>query len=671
MTTKLKFALLLVGAMALPIGMPAGEVAPPGKPPTVDFQGSPLPAGALVRLGTVSFYHEGGTNVAYSGDGKILASAGNGAIRVWDSATGRELGQFATRGRFTLSPFALSQDGARLASPAASAEGLVLIWDTRSGKELHRLSAHQGEVFALAFSPDGKQLATGDLGGAIRLWNVTTGKQEHLLTKNGGYISALAFSRDGKTLFSGEQLPAAAMTRLWDLATGKERQRFPGQAFVALSADGEVMATASAKRHVLHLVNWRTGETLLTLKNFPGNGPPRDINSACFSADGKIIATACRFDSAIRLWNARSGDLVRTIPLAAYAFSVAFSADGKTLAVGAPWGLDHNQIRLFDPTTGDEQMLSLGLQDAVREVRFLPDGKTVAGISSDKTIRVWQSSTGKALRTLELAKLPRAIAPDGSLVAISGQVELMRPGSILPDREDTLELCDTSTGKVKHQLKHDNRVVRVVWAPDGATVAVGTEKGQLYLWDAATGKLRKRWAAPATWSLVFSADGKTLATGDNDCTVQLWQAVTGTFIRRFGKPLEREKLRRLVIAGTTSIAVSPDGKAVAAAVTYQNTIAVWDTSSGEEICQCLGHPFGHNEGWVYALAFSLDGKTLFSGSQDRTIRLWDAATGKERSRLQGHRGPVHTLALSPDGARLASGSKDCTILMWDLVSLTK
>jgi WD40 repeat protein len=247
----------------------------------------------------------------------------------------------------------------------------------------------------------------------------------------------------------------------------------------------------------------------------------------------------------------------------------------------------------------------------------------------------------------------------------------MRPGSIPSNREETLELCDTSTGKVRHQLKHDDRVVRVAWAPDGATVAVGTEQEQVYLWDAGTGELRKRWAAPATWSLVFSPDGKTLATGGGDCTVQLWQVATGKLLRQLGKPLDHEKFEGLIVAGTTSIAFSPDGKTVAAAVASQNTLTLWNVASGKELCQCLGHPFGHNDGWIYALAFSRDGKTLFSGCQDRTIRLWDTATGKERSRLRGHRGAVHTLALSPDGARLASGSKDCTILIWDLVSLTK
>jgi WD40 repeat protein len=671
MKTRLSSTLLLTAALALP-ALSAGAAAPGSQPPAVDLYGNPLPAGAVARLGTVSFFHKYGDKVAYSGDGKLLASSGNGVIHLWDPATGRDLGQFPGDRGFTL-----SADGTRLAAQAATGpQGLVVIWDTRSRKELHRLRAHDGEAFALAFSPDGKLLATAGLDGTLRLWNALTGKQVCLVTEIRGYIGTLAFSHDGRTLFSGEALEMAkgreAQTRLWEVATGKERQRIPQQVFVTLSPDGEVMALSGEQGRVLRLVKWRTGEALNTLKGFRGRpGQPGDWNTARFAPDGKIIATTSQVDEAIHLWHVASGIGARDIPLGDYTYSIAFAPDGKTLAAGVAGGPDgNNRIRLFDPATGDERVVTPGRLDAVHEVRFLPGGKAVAGTSADRTFRLWQPD-GKALRTVELAKLPRALSPDGALVAVSGKVELLRPGSIPPVREDTLQLYDTTTGQVRHQLKHDGKVVRAAWAPDGGTVAVATDQERVYLWDAATGKLRRQWGAAGTWSLVFSPDGKMLATGDGDCTVQLWQAASGKLVRRFGTPLDREKLRSLIIAGTTSIAFSADGKSVAAAVASQNTITVWDVASGEERWQRQAHPLGHNQGWIYALTFTPDGKTLFSGSQDRTIRLWDAATGKERGLLQGHRAAVHALAVSPDGTRLASGSKDCTVLVWDVAALTR
>lgn len=644
-------------------------------PRGVDFHGDALPANAIARIGSVAFYQIDGDHIAYSGNGKILASGGS-KIFLWDPETGRELGQFegfrlatASRG------FALSSDGALLFAAST-------IYETRTGKEQCKLEKAMGEVFHAAFSPAGKLAAAGTRAGHLGLWDTTTGKEVHSLAQNGNPVWTIAFSPDGEVLFSGENWSTDLATRLWDVATGKEFKHFPGQALMALSADGEVMATCGEKRHSLNLVAWRTGKTLVTIKEFPGRGPngvkegiQRDLTSACFSPDGKVIATTCRFDAAIRLWDAGTGKEVRMIPLVANSYCVVFSPDGKTLAVGTPWGLDKLRIRMFNPQTGEEQLLPEQM-DEVYEARFLPDGKSLLTTSADKKLRLWQSTGGKVTRTVDLGKRPRAIAPDGSLVAVSGQPE----SSSFPadkDREKTVDLCDAATGKVMHQLKHDNNVERVAWAADGTAVAVATgrtftDRAEVYIWDTATGKLRKRWAAAAKWSMVFSPDGKTLATGDEDFTVELWQTSNGQILRTFGTPVDPDANQGRRFARITSIAFSPDGKRIAGASMFQrNDITVWETSSGREVCRCADKPDMNFRGlgWVKALVFSADGSTLFSGSEARSIRVWDTATGKECARLPGHRGDILSLTLSAENTRLASASKDGTVLIWDLNSI--
>jgi RNA polymerase sigma factor (sigma-70 family) len=642
-----------------PAEPPPVAAEPPRKeePMPADPQRDPLPEGAVARLGTLRLYHEGGFHIAYSADGKVLASAGAGVIRLWDAATGRELRELpGARG------FALSADGKRLASSGDMDPErlLVRIWDTTTGKELFRLRGHKDEIFTLAFSPDGNLLATGSFDSTLRLWDPVNGKEVRVLTEGQGRIHKVAFTSDGKTLISAED----KMSRLWDAGTGKELHRFPGRHFLALSSDGQVMAVSDDRGRTLQLLKFPGGDEVATIKDLPGA-----VQSVSIAPDGKTLATASHVDPAVRLWDATTGKTVRTISVPDYLFSVAFSTDGKTLATGVPWSApDASRIRLWDPATGAERTLP-GHEGAIAGVRFSADGKTVMSAAVDRTFRVWQAADGKEVRAATLPRVPFEISPDGSLVAASRERHQQRGGPLDP----TLDLWETATGKVRHQLGgHQDGVWQVAFTPDGATVAVGTGQQGVVLWDTASGKQLNRWPASASMALVYSPDGKTLATGGMDCAVRLWEADSGKLLHTLGTPLDlsgpRDGIR---VTGTSAIAFSPDGKFVAAAIVPQNTITLWDADSGKELRQFKGHPDGWHQGWVHALAFTPDGKTLISGSEDRTVRLWDAPSGKERRVLDGHRGGVRALAVAADGSRLASGSQDCTVLLWDLKALGK
>jgi WD40 repeat protein len=674
---KMKFVALFVVTLTHLVANPAWTQTAPVKGLTVDIHGNALLAGAIARLGTVAFYHPTGDYIAYSANGKVLASGGS-QVFLWDPATGRELGQFqAIRYAHGSRGFALSPNGELLFVAS-------VIYDTRTGKEHRKLDADLGEIFHAAFSPDGKLVATATRDGRLGIWETATGKLLHGLVPHGGPTWAVAFSSDGKTLFSGENWSKKPVTRIWEVKTGQELKRLDG-AFLALATNGDILATPGERGHSLNIVNWRDGKTLVTIKDFPGRSPTGDaerieraLTSACFSRDGKVIATTCGFDAAIRLWDTSSGKAMRMIPLVANSSCVAFAPDGKTLAVGTPWGLDKLRVRMFDPNTGEEQLLPEQL-DEVYEARFLPDGKWLISTGSDKKVRFWQATGGKATLTVALAKRPRAIAGDGSLIAVSGQPE----SSSFPsesDRDKIVEICDASTGKVKQKFKHENRVVRVAFSADGTMLAAATEQtrtdpAEVYIWNTNTGKLRKRWAEDAEWSMVFSPDGKTLATGGNDLTVKLWQTATGELVRILGTPVDRKANQgRLIIHRITGIAFSADGQRVAgAAMSQRRNITVWNVTTGEEICQCVDTPRLGSRGrwWVKALSFSADGKVLFSGGDDRSIRVWDAVTGNERTQLPGHRGDIHSLVVSRDGTQLASASKDGTVLIWNLKSLAK
>ncbi|BDI14532.1 hypothetical protein ANSO36C_03340 [Nostoc cf. commune SO-36] len=316
--------------------------------------------------------------------------------------------------------------------------------------------------------------------------------------------------------------------------------------------------------------------------------------------------------------------------------SVVFSPDGKTLASGS----DDNTIKLWDVSTGKAMKALTGHSSWVFSVVFSPDGKTLASGSEDKTIKLWDVSTGKAMKTLtgHSSRVTSVVfSPDGKTLASSSN-------------DKTIKLWDVSTGKAMKTLTGRSLVTSVVFSPDGKTLASGSDDNTIKLWDVSTGKVMKTLTGHSSWvfSVVFSPDGKTLASGSNDKTIKLWDVSTG-------KAMKTLTGRSLV----TSVVFNPDGKTLASG-SNDKTIKLWDVSTGKAMKTLTGH-----SSRVTSVVFSPDGKTLASSSNDKTIKLWDVSTGKAMKTLTG-RSLVTSVVFSPDGKTLASGSDDNTIKLWDV-----
>ncbi|MFN6477017.1 eIF2A-related protein [Nostoc sp. DedQUE07] len=530
---------------------------------------------------------------------------------------------------------AFSPDGKTIAS--ASADKSVKLWDAATGKQITTLKGHRKAVYSVLFSPDGKTIASASVDKSVKLWNAATGKEISTLNGHREAVMSVAFSPDSKTIASASWDKSI---KLWNASTGKEISTLNGHReavmSVAFSPDSKTIASASADSSV-KLWDAATGKQITTL-----NGHSEAVMSVAFSPDGKTIASAS-YDSSVKLWDAATGKQITTFKGHREAvMSVAFSSDGKTIASASA----DNSVKLWDAAIGKEITTFKGDSFAVNSVAFSPDGKTIASASYDNSIKLWDASTDKEIPTLNGhsdAVMSVAFSPNGKTIASASY-------------DNTVKLWDAATGKEISTLNgHSDVVWGIAFSPDGKTIASASDDNTIKLWDTATGKeiTTFKGHSDAVKSVAFSPDGKTIASASDDNTVKLWDTATGKEIFTLNGHSRT----------VNSVVFSPNGKTIASA-SYDDSIKLWDAATGEEISTFNGY----SSSMVNSVAFSPDGKTIASASSDNSVQLWDAATGKEIITLNGHSDAVNSVAFSPDGKTIASASYENTIKLWDVAT---
>jgi WD40 repeat protein len=443
----------------------------------------------------------------------------------------------------------------------------VQLWDATTGKLVLGIKEPDDRfVNAVAFSPDGKTIASGSWE-LILLSDAATGKEVGRLQATKQIINSLAFTPDGKMLVSGSE---KGYVHVWDLETKKARLtldgRLGGGRSVALSGDGKTVALGG-DFNAIRLWDVGTGKELFT--EFQGHDTPLDW--VAYAPDGKTLIT-CGFNARLRFWDAATWKEGRQ--LWAGAFAVALAPDGKRMAA-IGYG---SRLRVWDSATGEDLFKAEGT-DNLHMAVFSHDDKALVSIDwkspSDgggshgtAHVIVWDAATGKRLRQVSL--------PD------------VNPQSL-------------------------------ALTPDDRTVIVGDGEGLIHLVNLEDGKefLVLHGHEHYVDALALSTDGKTLISGGLDRGLHLWDLVSGHEIASLVGH------KRAVAA----VALSPDGRLAATAggsaahpydVDEPRRIRLWDVVSGKEVAHFEGHTAD-----VTCLAFSPDGARLVSGLRDTAVLVWD------------------------------------------------
>lgn len=618
-------------------------------------------------------------------ENNILATVTDRSVKLWDASSQREIYSIPEQSNI-IAAFALSPDGKRLAT---ASDNNVKLWTVGSNQPPITLSGHTEPVTAIVFSPDGKRLITGSgdartRKGNVKFWNMASHQELSPFPFVASHVSYMTISADGRMLaVASNRDSSEAEVNVFNISLVEPAIKFEFMNDVtslALSPDGRILAVGNPFGLQFKLLDTRTKKEIATLDGFYPNviaGPPMAIrqNAVAFSSDGSKIAAGSFFNlklyDAAGLKQSKPPELIGSlIGQKEFVTSISFSPDGRSLATN-----DNATVKLWDATTSREYVTLKKQDGVVEQVIFSPDNKSASSIArkgSSSLTNLFDTASRQelALPNFQDKSLQAAYSPDGEFLA-----------TISRNGRDTLEMWDVGSRKLVATLTEQSNlrdaggsdsIQSIAVSPDGKTVAtVHLMAGRLAL----TGELNlKLWAMqsgrePAILktnlitliSSVFSPDGRILACfgADNGGgVIQLWDVATHKV----------ELLRTPEIRLVISISFSPDGRKIAVAG-YSGpdtgNVELWDAISRKRIVRVA-------EGVSpQKLTFSPDGKTLamMNHPAAATVMLWDIDWMKPKVALKGHTKRITAVAFSPDGKTIATGSEDHIVKLWNTSSL--
>jgi WD40 repeat protein/tetratricopeptide (TPR) repeat protein/tRNA A-37 threonylcarbamoyl transferase component Bud32 len=498
-------------------------------------------------------------------------------------------------------------------------------------QDLMTFRGHTAPVYSVAWSPDGRRLASASVDGWVKVWEAASGKELFRLWGRDSGASSVAWSPDGTRLAAAGW---EGLVKVWEAASGKEALSFQGHPktlySVAWSPDSQRLATGSHHDGTVGLWSAATGKPIRILR-----GHTAPVLSVVWSPDGTRVASA-GYD-AVKVWEAATG--TQTFDFSGdLFFAVAWSAKGMKLAAAG----EFSKIRVWDMPTGKEMLTLTGHAATVRALAWSPDGRQVASASLDRTIKVWDTGRGKEICTLRTTCPVNGVtwSPDSTRLASASD-------------DGAVKVWAAAATKDRLILHNDGLGDSITWSPDGMRLASSSNDGTVKIWDLPSkGSVTLRGHTKLVLAVAWSPDGTRLALASDDHTVKVWDPAGNK--------------ESVTLHGHTqqvdAVAWSPDGKRLASG-SHDHTLKVWDPAGGKEPVTFRGHT-----SYVISVTWNPDGSQLASaGSHDHTMKIWNATSAKETLTLR-HQALVRSVAWSPDGTRLASATDDGLVHVWDVSS---
>ncbi|QRV95394.1 Vegetative incompatibility protein HET-E-1 [Ceratobasidium sp. AG-Ba] len=585
-------------------------------------------------------------SMSVSNDSRVIVtSSGDGSFCTWDAHSGHRLSYSCVEPRGQLYHIAFLPDGSRIVT--YSSDRAVRVRDVQTGSVVAVLvEEHADPILSLCCSPDGKLVAWGLENGTIDIWGLLDEPRPlKSFECHEGPVFSVVFSPDSRRLSSGSE---DKTVRIWDLQTGRMlihplAGHTDAVISVAYSHDGHLIVSGSSDK-TIRIWDAYTGVAI----GEPLEGHTGSVVSVSYSPDGRHILSGSN-DQTVRVWDVHTRRTVSGPFSTGSTFaSPAFILDGNQIA----FPLDHRTMCIWDIHTGHTACSKQENSGPVLSVAFSPDSLLIASGSVDGTISIWDAKNGTRVAgplTGHTDAVPSVqFSPCGSRIASGSYDETVRiwiwqAGSLLGNP----------------YLEHDDCINAVAFSPDGNRVAstdYSLIKASIHVWDVES---KQPAIAPITGhtgpilSIAFSPDGRHIAASSYNDTIRIWDMeASGAIVGLFE-------------GGKFTVTYSPDGSRIASDYD-NNTFVVRDARSGD----IIGLYTGHTDKVIF-VAFSSDGRFIASSSDDHSLRVWDAQTGYQVSSISNFsRCGVNSLSFSPDGQFIVSCCRDESIRVWDARTLT-